>query len=1010
MKTCPNPNSLVHELRSRAVEREASGISSPRATFTKPRRFGHCGCEIPHSVFQKAQISVNTNSLHSNPSHVVGIGASAGGLEALERLFKSLPVDTGMAFVVVQHLSPDFKSLMNELLARHTSMAIQRVEDGARLEANTVYLIPPKMDMAVEGDHLRLTAKKTSEGLSLPIDNFFHSVAAEWGMRSVGVVLSGTGSDGSRGIRAIHEAGGLVLSQSTDSAKFDGMPRSAEKTGVVDLVQSPEDLAITLGRYSQFPVGDKAALLDKPVIVDENSMNRLLRLLREEFNIDFACYKSGTVMRRIERRVLLSHSADFDEYVHRVSSDPDELNSLYKDLLIGVTCFFRDPAAYDQVEKRVLPELLQQLGPGDQFRAWVAGCATGEEAYSLAILLFEVIEDLQIQVDVKIFATDVHQQSLDFASAGIYPESSLADISIERRRRFFSRTARGFQLIPELRQMIVFAPHNVISDAPFTKLDYVSCRNMLIYFQQDAQIRVMTLFHFALKKKGVLFLGPSETLAELSSEFETLDNHWKLYRKKRDVRLTRELQIGSDAYPALTAARVTRTTPTFSPAGDQSLTRAYDTLLDHYMPAGILLDDQRQLVHVFGDTSKFVQIRAGRPSQDALDLFAPGLRAAAAGALHRATRDLATVHYSGLKLSEDSDDMVRLAVEPIKGRDGELTHLMITFETVGQLQQPTTGQELNVGEVSTERMTLLEGELRTMRENLQATIEELETSNEELQATNEELVASNEELQSTNEELHSVNEELYTVNAEYQKKITELTVITDDMNHLFEHLDTGLVFLDNDLSVRKFTPSIAKVFSLLPQDIGRSFSDFTHTLNRPSLVHDLESVIKTQVPVEKEVGNREGRSYVMRIQPYLSRRRVDGVVLELFDVSDVKKTKSRLRQDVRRLQTALDIIETPICLKDTSGHSLFMNESYADTLGHDRADLVQKTDHEVLPPDVADALTAADLETLKSGERVLIEEIPFGHEGKKHTVIKAPVRSEDGRIEAIVTRILPPIV
>jgi len=940
------------------------------------------------------------------PSHVVGVGASAGGLEALERLFKSLPVDTGMAFVVVQHLSPDFKSLMNELLARHTTMPIERVEDAAKLAANTVFLIPPKMEMAVEGDHLRLTAKTLTDGLSLPIDTFFRSVAAEWGMRGVGVVLSGTGSDGSRGIRAIHEAGGLVLSQSTDSAKFDGMPRSAEKTGVVDLVQSPEDLAVTLARYAHFPVGDKTALLDKPVVVDEGSMNHLLRLLREEFNIDFAYYKSGTVMRRIERRVLLSQSVDFDAYVRRVAGDLDELNSLYKDLLIGVTCFFRDVAAYDRIQQAVLPDLLKQLAPGDQFRAWVAGCATGEEAYSLAILLYEAIEDLNLQLDAKIFATDVHQASLDLASAGIYPEASLSEMSVDRRRRFFTRTARGYQLTPELRQMIVFAPHNVVSDAPFTKLDYVSCRNLLIYLQNDVQMRVMSLFHFALKKKGTLFLGPSETLAELANEFEVVDGHWKIYRKKREVRLPRELQVGSDAYPGLATAKVSRTAPAFSPTVDQSLSRAYDALLDKYMPPGVLLDERRTLIHAFGDTSKFVQIRPGRPSADALDLFASGLRAAAAGAIHRAARDKETVHYSGLKAADDDETLIRMVVEPILNRDGGLTHFMLTFEAVDQIPRIDASHELNIGEVSSERMVLLEGELRAMRQNLQATIEELETSNEELQATNEELVASNEELQSTNEELHSVNEELYTVNSEYQKKITELTVLTDDMNHLFENLDTGLVFLDNNLCVRRFTPSIAKIFSLLPQDIGRSFNNFTHTLKRPSLVNDLKSVIGTQLSLEQEVADQDGKVFMLRIQPYRSRGRVDGVVLELFDVSEVKKTRSRLRHDIRRLQAALDDVETPVCMKDAHGHYLFLNSAYSQLLELEREEVVQKTDHDVLPKKLADILDAAELEAVKTGQRVMLESVPIGRNDTTFAVSKSAVRGESGKIEGTVTRIL----
>ena len=378
-----------------------------------------------------------TESNNTKPSHVVGVGASAGGLEAIERLFRNLSDDTGMAFVIVQHLSPDFKSLMVELLARWTNMPIHRVDDGMQVQANHIYLIPPKMEISIVGNVLHLVCKNPHDGLSMPIDVFFNSLAKSWESQGVAIVLSGTGSDGSRGIRGVHEAGGLVISQSIDSAKFDGMPKSAEKTGVVDLVIEPEAIAGTLIRYAEFPVTDKTQLLDKPVVVDEDSMNRLLRLLREECGIDFAFYRSATVMRRIERRVLLSQSVDFDDYVELLAQDREELNSLYKDLLIGVTQFFRDPAAYERLQSDVLPEILQGLQPGSQFRAWVAGCATGEEPYSLAIVISELLEELNLQLDVKIFATDVHRASLDTASAGIYHEGNLAELSPERRRRFF---------------------------------------------------------------------------------------------------------------------------------------------------------------------------------------------------------------------------------------------------------------------------------------------------------------------------------------------------------------------------------------------------------------------------------------------------------------------------------------------------------------------------------------------------------------------------------------------
>ncbi|MDB2685784.1 PAS domain-containing protein [Mariniblastus sp.] len=933
------------------------------------------------------------------PSHVVGIGASAGGLEALERLFKSIPVDTGMAFVVVQHLSPDFKSLMDELLARWTDMAIHRVTEGMNVCANQIYLIPPKTEISICGRELHLVAKRTDQGLSLPIDIFFKSLANEWGQSAVSIVLSGTGSDGSRGIRDISEADGLVMSQSADSAKFNGMPKSAEETGVVDLVLPPEELGATLARYASLPKGDKLRLVeDGPVQIEESAMEELFRMMHAESGIDFSLYKPATVMRRIERRILLSHCEDFEEYLTLVKANSTELNDLYKDLLIGVTRFFRDQNAFEKLQRDVLPTLLSRLNPGDQFRAWVAGCATGEEVYSLAILVFEQLEELQLHVDVKIFATDVHRASLDFASLGVFPDESLADISDERRRRFFVRTSRGYQLSPEIRSMIVFASHNIIIDAPFTKLDFVSCRNMLIYFRQDVQERVLSLFHFSLKKNGVLFLGPSETLGDLSREFETLDSQWKFYQKKRDVRLKSEL-IGST--PNHVVARTSsrglgiHSVRDLRVSGDKELNDAYDTLLNTYIPAGILLDENRQLIHLFGDAVDFVRLKKGRPSKDALDLIIPSLRPAIAGAIQRVARELESVHFGSLPLSDEVDTpSVQLGVQPIVSSDGDLTHFMVTFERVDAI--PASSQELDLHEVSSDRMMLLERELRITRENLQSTIEELETSNEELQASNEELVASNEELQSTNEELHSVNEELYTVNGEYQNKISELTELSDDMNHLFENLDVGLLFLDRDLTIRKFTPLIAKRFDLLPRDVGREFSTFSHHLPRAELLEDIRSVIRNRVSFKKEIKTGDEEWFVLRIHPYRSLGKVDGAVLELFDVTELKSSRRELRRTVSRLTTVSQNLESLICIRDMNGKYLHVNEAWAAAFNVSSDQILGKSDHEIsIGRTISESLQSAQLKVASQKKEVFVE--PFKIDAQKPLICgKAIPLCEEG--------------
>ena len=842
----------------------------------------------------------------SQPRYVVGLGASAGGLEALEQFFDNMPAKTGLAFVVVQHLSPDFRSLMDELLARRTAIPIRRVEDGMAVEPDTVYLIPPKKEMIVSGGKLLLTDKDPSQTLTLPIDHFFRSLAQDVGEGAIGIILSGTGSDGSRGIRAIHDAGGLVLVQSLETAKFDGMPKCAVETGVADFVLPVDEMPATLLRCIHHPAAEG---IDRPLIADsvrETPMDTIYRLLRDRYGIDFSYYKPNTVARRTERRLLLNHSLDLNDYVKRLEENSDELNLLYKDLLIGVTRFFRDHEAFQRLETDVLPAALAAVPPDEEFRAWVAGCATGEEAYSLAILLMERMEAMHRRVKMKIFATDVHRASLEFASLGVYSDAALAEVSPERIVRHFQPKAEGYQVSQDLRQMVVFAPHNIIKDAPFTKLDLVSCRNLVIYFQPSAQKKAMSLFHFGLKTGGILFLGPSESPGELSDEFDHLDAHWKIYRKRRDVRLPADLRL-----PLSIADSGLRPTgipplPHLSQV-DMQLVGIYDAILEEHMPPSLLVDENRALVQSFGGASRYLRLRDGRLSTDLLDMVDTDLRMALAGALQRACKDAAPIVYKGLRVQlADGQRLVNLTVKPIRNRRSSRLYALVSIEELTGAVRPDA-TEIDFRQASDEQMQGLETELRYTKENLQATIEELETSNEELQATNEELVASNEELQSTNEELHSVNEELYTVNAEYQKKIAELTELNADMDSLLASTEVHTVFLDRDLTIRKFTPKIADVFNLLPQDVGRRIDNFTHHICYGPLMDDIRRVLEKAELIERDVQDRHGRWFLLRILPYRNKGRIDGVVLTLIDVSllkqaeqDLKQAEEEAREDVRR--------------------------------------------------------------------------------------------------------------
>src|SRR5688572_6624746 len=681
-----------------------------------------------------------------------------------------------MGFVVVQHLSPDFKSLMSELLSRRTSMPVRLAEHEMPVEPNAVYLIPPTKEMTIKQRRLLLNDKDPKHGLALPIDLFLRSLAHDLGERSVAVILSGSGSDGSRGIQDIRRAGGTVFCESPETAQFNGMPVSAMNTGVVDHVLPAEEIATAIAALGRPTVQDE---VPSPAGTTDHGSDAILRLLRDEYGIDFSHYKASTVTRRIERRLALNRSLDLEMYADQLRNDPRELNSLYEDLLIGVTRFFRDDTAFAVLNTKVIPEIVERTAGDEQIRVWVPGCATGQEPYSIAMMLHEQLAKARRPIHVKILATDVHKTSLEVASAGVYSEAQVAGISPERLQQFFTLKADGYHISQALRESIVFAPHNLIRDAPFTKLDLVVCRNLLIYFQPHAQQTVLTLFHFCLKPGGFLFLGSSETPGTLLDEFDTVDEHSKVYRKRRDIALPRDLKLPlarSAAVPRAALATLSR-----SAAIQPQLLAAYDRLLDRFMPPSFLVDVDGMLVDSFGGVTPLLKVKQRRPSQLLVDMLDEELKAVISGALHRIRRNPETVICAEVDIPGHSAPFT-VTTEPIRSGPGVTTHALITLEAGGAaaprslaLTPRPAASDLSAaprrdGGASTIHVQTLEEELSYTKQNLQAAIEELEATNEELQATNEELIASNEELQSTNEELHSVNEELYTVNHEYQKK------------------------------------------------------------------------------------------------------------------------------------------------------------------------------------------------------------------------------------------------
>jgi two-component system CheB/CheR fusion protein len=854
---------------------------------------------------------------HTENFHIVGVGASAGGLDSLERLFTHLPADTGMAFVVLQHLSPDFKSVMDELLSRRTPMRIVQAEHDLRVEPNTVYLLPPMKEMIIRQRRLLLSDRDPRHGLTLPIDMFLRSLAHDIGQRAVAVILSGSGSDGSRGVQEIRKAGGTVFCESPDTAQFNGMPLSAMRTGAVDQVLPPEEIALAVAALDlPAAVGDP----DQEISDEDRGVAGILKLLREEYGIDFSHYKAGTVARRIERRLALNRSLDIEMYVEQLRRDPGELSSLYEDLLIGVTRFFRDEEAFESLQHRIVPELAQRVNDDGQVRVWVPGCATGQEAYSIAMLLHEAFAARRKPLKMKVLATDVHKASLEVASAGIYSPEQLAGVSEERLRKFFTPTADGYQVVQSLRECIVFAPHNLIRDAPFTKMDLIACRNLLIYFQPHAQQTVLTLFHFSLKPGGFLFLGTSETPGPLLDEFDPIDEHAKIYRKRRDLGLPRDLKL---PVPRSSTLRPAPTAPSRAPGVSQQLLATYDRLLDRFMPPSFLVDEHGQLVDMFGGVEALLKIRPRRPSQSLLDMLDEDLRTAVSGALHRVRRDLESVRYPSLVLPGDNRRYAMVA-EPLRDAHGKLTHVLVTlapeevnvptvlvppFADIPGAPVPASGDGL--GGLTREQQRAIEEELAYTKEHLQSAIQEQEAANEELQATNEELVAANEELQSTNEELHSVNEELYTVNAEYQKKNFELQELNNDIEHLLNGTEVATMFLDRELRIRKFTPRVAETFRVLPQDLGRPIRTFAHDLSHPTLMDDIDRVLRDGSTVEAETWDKRRRRLFLRILPYRARSKdrdlpfsvssdrpqsPDGVVLTLTDISALEQARARLAQ------------------------------------------------------------------------------------------------------------------
>lgn len=940
------------------------------------------------SIYQRKIVSINREklmkNLENNPvskHYIVGIGASAGGLEAIEEFFKKMPSNSGLAFVVVQHLSPDYKSLMAELLSKHTEMPVHRIEDGVMIEPNNIYLIPPRKNLTMFHGRLLLKEQIRNEGINLPIDLFFQSLADDINELAVGVVLSGTGSDGTRGIRAIKERGGMVIVQDEESAKFNGMPNNAIATGLADFILSPDEMPAQLLAFVKHPYSSTQQL-EHATIEGDTDLARIYSLLRNKVKVDFTYYKPSTVLRRIERRISINQLNDFPDYIRYMESNPQEVTILYQELLIGVTQFFRDDFVYKEFNEKWLPEIINQIDD-DEIRLWTSACSTGEEAYSLAMLLAEYQESSGKYFRVKIFATDIDQRAIEKASLGRYPESIVADVPSHLLNKYFTRRDEQFHISQKVREMVVFAQHNLIKDPPFTNISVVSCRNVLIYLQPILQKKILELFNFSLRRDGLLILGTSETIGEMVDYFEMVSPKAKLYQakgkykplsmsssnKERVVPSTRPSQT---SYTQISSSNFARHIE------DKTLERFINCIKDDILPFTLILNESLTVTHIFGDAKEYLVFSSGRVETDVTKMVIKDLSIPISTGLQKAVSSNTDVTLSNIRIRENNKVRVlHLYIKSLQTKKGQEKLFAILFKEKVELEQASIPEsfDFDLNEEASQRILDLEQELQFTRENLQATVEELETSNEELQATNEELLASNEELQSTNEELQSVNEELYTVNAEYQGKITELTILNNDLDNLFNSTNIATLFLDENLEVRRFTPRLESVFHILSSDIGRPFFHLSNSIHDLPDINELVSdVSKRQTTIEKEVMTVDGKWYLLRIMPYaVSDTVYAGVILTFVDIQQLKQTQTELtlreQNEMERLADFVQSSNDAITIHDEKENIVTWNQGAENLYGWTAKEAsIMKFDE--IMPESSKPLHKSILDKLSSRETV----------------------------------------
>lgn len=992
--------------KKKETKKSNTTASNTEPNTTKPVKKSRAKKAAKKTTLQPTT-SVRTIQQAGRGFPIVAIGASAGGLEAFETFFKAMPLDSGMAFVLIAHLDPTHASILADILQKSTKMRVLQVEDGVEVLPNTVHVIPPNKTLSILNGILLLNSLLLPRAENLPINIFFRSLAQDQGANAIGIILSGNGTDGTLGLKAIKDELGMVMVQSIESAKFDGMPQSAIATNLIDYVLPPEKMPKQLIQYAttdkRSPFSTIADIGTGPI-----ALQKIFELLRTRTGHDFSHYKKNTICRRIERRMHIHKIDDILAYVRYLQEEQTEVDALFQELLIGVTHFFRDAEAFEILKKDILPKLLVGKPKNYTFRVWIPGCSTGEEPYSIAILLKECMEDLQCHVNLQIFGTDIDRRAIGKARAGVYPNSIAGDISPERLKRYFDKEEDHYRIKKSVREVLIFAPQNVIKDPPFTKIDLICCRNLLIYLNLELQQKLLPLFHYSLKTDGILFLGSSETIGQTTDLFERIDQKWKIYRHlPRTLSTRRSLSFPpvkmEDDMPN------SKDDETIRHAEELSVLQLAQTILEESnVSPSVIIDNAFNIVYIHGRTGKYLEPAPGKASANLLEMARPGLRSELSTAIAELRSKDAPVIRKNIAVDTNGNQVVTdLVIRPILKHTDKRGFIMVTFETPVMIQKsqqtssakkPASTQDINL-------------ELRHTRESLHITVEELETSNEELKSTNEELQSTNEELQSTNEELEtskeemqSLNEESETVNTELQSRIQELSTAHDDMKNLLDSTQIATLFLNTDLGIHRFTPRITELIPLSNTDIDRSIAHFSHNLIDVDFAACANQVLADLAVIVREVENKNNQFFIMRVRPYRTIKNViEGVVITFDNITERKLIEEQLRLSEVHTRAALKMLSssTTVAQVDKDLRYIWVYNPHPDFVVKD---ILGKRDDEL-------ATNAGTLQLLELKRRVLksgiveTEEITFPISGKEqiYKITAEPIRDATQEIIGVIT-------